>query len=65
MFYQELQLNLDMGQTIDTAPPLILNLWDKDSAFEKDDYLGMALVHLNKPASNIINYLDMANLTEE
>jgi len=40
-----------MGSTLESCPPLILNLFDKDGALNLngDDYLGMALLHLNKP----------------
>jgi hypothetical protein len=54
-----------MGQTMESCPPLILNLWDADGALDADDYLGMAMLHLNKPAANIINIVDMASLTEQ
>lgn len=50
---------------MESAPPLILNLWDQDGALDSDDYLGMALLHLNKPAANIINIIDMAKLTDQ
>lgn len=50
---------------MESATPLILNFWDQDEVYQADDYLGMALLHLNKPAANIINIIDMAKLTDQ
>lgn len=37
--------------TIDDAPPLILNIWDKDEAtFDSDDFLGRAVIYLKDAA---------------
>ena len=32
---------------IDTAPPVVLNIWDKDDLLDADDYLGRCVVYLN------------------
>lgn len=37
--------------TRDDAPPIILNVWDRDAgAFDKDDFLGRAVIYLKDAA---------------
>jgi hypothetical protein len=48
-----------MGSDWETFSPLIFNLWDEDSAFVRDDYLGTAIIHLNEPATNIVNFVEL------
>ena len=56
-----------MGSAVETFSPLIFNLWDEDGALVHDDYLGTAVIHLNEPASNIVNFkeLEAQGMTDE
>jgi len=60
VFYETLEFFYDMGNTLESCPPLLINLWDKDPVIKLtgDDFLGMALLHLNKPQDNVVNILD-------
>lgn len=45
IFFEALELYYDFD-TLVNAPPVILNLWDKDDMLDADDYLGRAVIYL-------------------
>lgn len=46
IFFESLELYYDFDN-IGNAPPVVLNLWDKDDLLDADDYLGRCVVYLN------------------
>lgn len=40
---------------LDQAPPIVLNIWDRDAGVTDftDDYLGRAVIYLDKAATNL------------
>lgn len=39
---------------IESAPPIVLNIWDHDDGvLDGDDYLGRAVIHLTEASSNL------------
>ena len=48
IFFETLEMQYDMGN-LETAPPIILDLFDHDSGMMDitDDFLGRAVVHLD------------------
>ena len=50
IYFECLELYYDYN-TVEEAPPIILNLWDHDeSVFDGDDFLGRAVVYLQDAA---------------
>jgi hypothetical protein len=48
IFFEAVELYYDYD-TIHDAPPVVLNIWDKDEAIlDTDDYLGRCVVYLNE-----------------
>lgn len=44
---------------IESSPPIVLNIWDKDeSVLDGDDYLGRCVIKLNEAASNLTDFSD-------
>ena len=39
---------------IENAPPIVLNIWDRDEGIvDSDDYLGRSVIYLNEASSNL------------
>lgn len=52
IFFQTLEIYYDFTKKED-APPIILNIWDKDEgAFSNDDFIGRAVIPLNDAATS-------------
>ena len=48
IFFEAVELYYDYD-TLNDAPPVVLNIWDKDEQIlDTDDYLGRCVVYLNK-----------------
>lgn len=45
IFFEALELYYDFD-VLDNAPPVVLNIWDKDELLDGDDYLGRCVVYL-------------------
>lgn len=47
MFFSTIQVFTEFD-TFDTAPPIVLNVWDRDGVLETDDFLGRAIIFINE-----------------
>ena len=47
IFFEALEIYYDYDR-LENAPPIVLNLWDKDDLLDGDDYLGRCVVYLNQ-----------------
>jgi len=67
VFYETLEFFYDMGSTLESCPPLIINLFDQKPVYDLtgDKFLGMALLQLNKPEDNVFSILNLPNLTKQ
>ena len=54
IYLETIEMLYDMAD-LDTAPPVVLNIWDKDEDLldSTDDYLGRAVVYLKDASSNL------------
>lgn len=53
IYYETIEMLYDMAD-IDTSPPIVFNIWDRDAnMLDSDDYLGRAVVYLKDSASNL------------
>ena len=54
IYLETIEMLYDMAD-LDTAPPIILNIWDKDEDLldSTDDYLGRAVIYLKDASSNL------------
>ncbi len=48
IFFEALELYYDFDDLQNDAPPVVLNIWDKDELLDGDDYLGRCVVKLNE-----------------
>ena len=46
IFFEVLELYYDYEDMYNDAPPICLNIWDKDEMLDGDDFLGRCVVHL-------------------
>jgi hypothetical protein len=46
IFFEALEVMYDYNSLQD-APPIVLNVWDKDDLLDSDDYLGRCVVKLS------------------
>ena len=51
MFFEALELYYDFDK-LENAPPVVLNLWDKDDLLDGDDYLGRCVIYLNEASTS-------------
>ena len=54
IYFETIELQYDMAD-LDQAPPIVLNIWDRDAGVTDftDDYLGRAVIYLDKAATNL------------
>lgn len=54
IYFETIEMLYDMAD-LDTAPPIIFNIWDHDDDIldSTDDYLGRAVIYLKDAASNL------------
>jgi hypothetical protein len=52
IYFQTIEMLYDMAD-IDSAPPIVLNLWDRDGMLDSDDYLGRCTVYLPDASTNL------------
>lgn len=45
IFFETIEVYYDFD-VIENAPPIVMNIWDKDGAFDADDFLGRCVVYL-------------------
>jgi len=61
IYYETIEMLYDFAD-LDSAPPVILNIWDYDDALmdSTDDFLGRAVIYLNDPktSTNIRDFGD-------
>lgn len=53
IYFETVELLYDMAD-IENAPPIVFNIWDRDSGIvDSDDYLGRSVIYLDEAASNL------------
>jgi hypothetical protein len=53
IYLETIEMLYDMAD-LDTAPPIVFNIWDQDEGIvESDDYLGRAVIKLKDASSNL------------
>lgn len=54
IYFETLEMLYDLAD-IETAPPIVMNIWDRDSGLIKEsyDFLGRCTIPLDKAASNL------------
>ena len=53
IYFETVEMLYDMAD-IENAPPIVLNIWDRDEGIvDSDDYLGRSVIYLNEASSNL------------
>lgn len=43
----------DLKRFLNVAPPVVLDIWDRDGMLESDDFLGRCTIHLKDASTNL------------